>query len=134
MSRFFFSSISLNVKKLPLKRLTAKPATIPQKKHDIILMATTLLPNAPEYIMSCGLRRIELIIKAAKGPSLTPLFEREVTIGIVPYIHSGDAIPNKDEINSAITPSENLPVDSTAFTIHFLKKTEITEPIITPNK
>lgn len=48
---------------------------------------------------------MELIIKAASQSSRTPLREKDAAMGMVPYIHRGEAIPNRQERNTPTTPS-----------------------------
>jgi hypothetical protein len=45
---------------------------------------------------SCGLRSIDLIIKAASPSSSMPFSAKEAAMGIAPYIHRGEAIPIRE--------------------------------------
>lgn len=78
------------------------PAITPHIKQDMMRTARAVRPSAMLYMMSCGLRSIELIMKAASQSSFIPLPEKEAAIGIVPYIHRGEAIPR---ILAGITPN-----------------------------
>ena len=66
---------------------------IPQRKQVRIRSTKTMLPSAALYKINCGLSSMELIIKAASQSSRTPLREKEAAMGIVPYMHSGEAMP-----------------------------------------
>ena len=65
---------------------------------------SAVVPSAILYKMSCGLSRTELIINAANQSSFIPLFEKEAAIGIVPYIHKGEAMPSAEAIGMPKIP------------------------------
>ena len=111
---------------------TIRPATIPQIKQLIILTASKALPRAALYIISWGFSKIELIIKAARKSSFNPLREKAAQMGIVPYIHKGEAIPRALAKTSPTRPGIRLPIHSAAVWIQFFTKTETQEPIMIP--
>ena len=56
-------------------------------------MMSAGIPRAALYRMSWGFSRMEDIMKAASQSSFMPLLEKEAAMGIVPYMHRGEAIP-----------------------------------------
>lgn len=78
---------------------------IPQRKQNRIRTVKTGAPSAALYRISCGLRRMELIIKAPNQSSRRPLLEKEAAIGMVPYMHKGEAIPRALETTMPSIPS-----------------------------
>jgi len=66
-------------------------------------------PNAALYMMSCGFSRMELIMKAARKSSLIPFCEKDAQIGIVPYMHRGDAMPRRLAAIQPIGPVSRCP-------------------------
>ena len=64
--------------------------------------------------MSCGFKRMELIMNAARKSSFSPLREKAAQIGIVPYMQSGEAMPSALAKNKAIIPGTRLAIFSAA--------------------
>ena len=76
---------------------------------------------------------MELIINAANQLSFIPLLEKEAAMGIVPYIHKGEAIPKA--LAAAIPKTPNLfPWRARkARWIESLAKTETADPMTIPS-
>ena len=75
---------------------------------------------------------MELIVNAAIQSSLSFIFAREAQIGIVPYIHKGDAMPRSEAGIMPKTPNFVLPRAATALFIFSFAKTDITDPMTIP--
>ena len=76
---------------------------------------------------------MELIIKAASQLSRIPLLEMEAAMGIVPYIHKGEAIPNALAAAIPKTPSRFPFKARKARWIESLAKTETADPMTIPS-
>ena len=76
---------------------------------------------------------MELIIKAASQLSRIPLLEMEAAMGIVPYIHRGEAIPNALAVTIPQTPSRFPFRARKARWIESLAKTETADPMTIPS-
>ena len=76
---------------------------------------------------------MELIINAASQSCSIPLSEKEAAMGIVPYIHRGEAIPKAD---AGITPKapKRFPwMERNILWIESFAKTEIADPSTIPS-
>ena len=84
-------------------------------------------------MISWGLRRMELIIKAASQSSRIPLREKEAAMGMVPYIHRGEAIPRTLAATMPSTPTFRFPRVRKVLWMRSLANTEMAEPSTIPN-
>ena len=76
---------------------------------------------------------MELIIKAASQLSRIPLLEKEAAMGIVPYMHKGEAIPRALDAAIPQTPSFFPCRERKARWMGSLAKTETAEPMSIPS-
>lgn len=74
-----------------------------------------------------------LIIKAASRSSRIPFGEKEAAIGMVPYIHSGEAMPSALAASTAPTPPRPCPSAPTAAWMRLFPNTEMADPSIMPS-
>ena len=106
---------------------------IPQKKHDNIRRSKTVLASAALYIINWGLSNIELIINAANQSSRTLWREKEAAMGIVPYIHKGEAMPKRLEKTRPKIPYFFWPGALAELWMLSFKNTDTAEPRAMPS-
>ena len=82
--------------------------------------------------MSCGLSNTELIINAAIQSSSMPFSAKEAAMGIVPYMHKGEAIPNSEAGITPRTPSFLSRSEIKTECIFSFPNTETREPSAIP--
>lgn len=75
---------------------------------------------------------MELIINAASQSSFIPLLEKDAAIGIVPYIHKGEAIPRTLAATIPKTPNFFSPSARKVLWMRSLRNTETAEPSAIP--
>lgn len=83
--------------------------------------------------MSWGLSRMEDIINAASQSSRIPLLEKEAAMGIVPYMHSGEAIPRALAATMPTKPSFLSPKPRKDSWMRSFRNTETAEPMTIPS-
>ena len=76
---------------------------------------------------------MELIIKDASQSSRIPLREKEAAMGMVPYIHRGEAMPIALATTIPNTPSLRSPRERRLLWIASLAKTEMADPSTMPS-
>ena len=115
------------------KKWTSNPAATPQRKHDSARTASIVVPSAALYASSCGFSSAEAVMKAASQSSRMPCAENDAATGIVPYMHSGEAIPNRQAGTMPSRPSFCPRSRLKAPWILCLPKTATAEPISMPS-
>ena len=73
-------------------------------------------------------------MNAARDESLMPPLERDAAIGMVPYMHSGEAMPSSEERTIDVMLSVCLPTLSIAPSILAFMNTDMTEPTAIPER
>ena len=76
---------------------------------------------------------MEAIIKAASQSCRMPCLEKDAAIGIVPYMHSGEAIPSRQAGMIPSRPHFAPFIRANRPWMRSLAKTEIAEPMAMPN-
>ena len=82
--------------------------------------------------MSWGFRRIEAIMKAASQSWRIPCREKDAAMGMVPYMHSGEAMPSRQAGTIPKTPHFFPCIRQKRLWIPSLAKTEMKEPMAIP--
>ena len=90
-------------------------------------------PRAALYIISWGFKRIEAIMKAASQSCRMPCLEKEAAMGIVPYMHSGEAIPSRQAGTTPRSPHLVSFIRVNILWIRSLAKTLTAEPMAMPS-
>ncbi len=73
------------------------------------------------------------IMKAARVSSFTPCSEKDAAMGMVPYMHSGEAIPRRLAGMTPSHPGFFRPILAKAPWIYFLPNTETALPSTMPS-